>query len=90
MVRRLEPGDPRHGTTNGYGNYHCRCTDCREANRLKQVAYVAAVRARGEVVADHGTTTAYSTGCRCEVCKAAHALRLRTYMHSRTSARSSE
>lgn len=24
-------GDPRHGTTNGYTNLHCRCPDCRQA-----------------------------------------------------------
>lgn len=25
-----------HGTLNGYNNHGCRCTACREANRLSQ------------------------------------------------------
>lgn len=28
----LTPGDPRHGTLNGYGNLGCRCNDCRRVN----------------------------------------------------------
>lgn len=28
---RLAPGDPRHGTMNGYNNLRCRCDRCREA-----------------------------------------------------------
>jgi hypothetical protein len=28
----LAPDDPRHGTTNGYGNYGCRCEACCRAN----------------------------------------------------------
>lgn len=27
----LTPGDPRHGSVNGYTNHHCRCDDCRVA-----------------------------------------------------------
>lgn len=30
----LPPGDPRHGTRNGYSNLGCRCEECREENRL--------------------------------------------------------
>lgn len=29
---RSDPTDSRHGTTNGYNNYGCRCDECREAN----------------------------------------------------------
>ncbi|WP_460357166.1 hypothetical protein [Mycobacterium sp. ZZG] len=29
---RNDPTDERHGTTNGYNNYGCRCDKCREAN----------------------------------------------------------
>lgn len=28
----LAARDPRHGTTNGYGNHGCRCDACRQAN----------------------------------------------------------
>jgi hypothetical protein len=28
----LAPGDPRHGTHNGYANLRCRCEACRAAN----------------------------------------------------------
>lgn len=30
--RELPPGDPRHGTLNGYTNWRCRCESCRGAN----------------------------------------------------------
>lgn len=29
----LKPGDPRHGTSNGYDNYRCRCEPCKLAKR---------------------------------------------------------
>ena len=31
-TRQLAPDDPRHGTTNGYNNYGCRCAPCRAAS----------------------------------------------------------
>lgn len=31
----LPPGDPRHGTPNGYTNYRCRCDECKAANTTK-------------------------------------------------------
>lgn len=34
----LSPGDPRHGTANGYSNLGCRCDACRKA----QTAYMKA------------------------------------------------
>ena len=30
----LPPGDPRHGTTNGYDNWVCRCEACTQAKRI--------------------------------------------------------
>ena len=30
--RELPPGDERHGTTNGYNNWKCRCPLCKKAN----------------------------------------------------------
>lgn len=33
------PEDPRHGTTNGYGNLKCRCPRCREANRVSVASW---------------------------------------------------
>lgn len=35
----LEPGDPRHGTENGYGNQGCRCDECRRAHADKMRNY---------------------------------------------------
>ena len=36
--RQLAPDDRRHGTSNGYINYKCRCSLCRQANYDKGVA----------------------------------------------------
>lgn len=71
----LAPDDPRHGTTNGYGNLGCRCEACREANRVNHAAYMAKVRATGELSnkdAKHGTSYRYDVGCRCDECREAH------------------
>ena len=38
---QLAADDPRHGTTNAYDNWKCRCDACREANRRKQREYMA-------------------------------------------------
>jgi hypothetical protein len=32
--------DPRHGTTNGYGNLGCRCDPCTEAWRVRHLTYM--------------------------------------------------
>lgn len=37
--RRGPVPDHVHGTANGYGNYGCRCPDCREAHRRKMKNY---------------------------------------------------
>jgi len=30
---KIDADDARHGTVNGYSNYHCRCEKCRSAWR---------------------------------------------------------
>ena len=32
--------DPRHGSTNGYGNLGCRCEKCTEAWRVRHLTYM--------------------------------------------------
>lgn len=71
----LPEGDPRHGSANGYGNHGCRCDACREANRLNHAAYMARVRATGQLASgdvSHGTSYRYDVGCRCDACREAH------------------
>lgn len=71
MKAPLPPDDPRHGTTNGYGNLGCRCDACREANRLSHAAYVRRARETRELTGPdvkHGTSYRYGMGCRCEEC----------------------
>jgi hypothetical protein len=36
--RGLAPGDPRHGTENGYGNWGCRCPHCKLARKQHMYA----------------------------------------------------
>lgn len=36
----LEADDPRHGTTNGYGNLGCRCQPCRDAWSVWHLEYM--------------------------------------------------
>ena len=84
---RLPQGDPRHGTTNGYGNLGCRCPACRKASSENHRKYLDRVRAEGRVLSEHGTETAYSSGCRCDVCREAHNKRSREYKRRRTQLR---
>lgn len=35
-----DPEDPRHGTTNGYGNLRCRCERCTSAWRVRHREYM--------------------------------------------------
>lgn len=78
MARETMPladDDPRHGTTNGYGNLGCRCDACRKANRENHARYMERVRASGALVtpdARHGTSYRYDVGCRCDDCRDAH------------------
>lgn len=81
----LEPDDPRHGTTNGYGNLGCRCDRCREAHRINHNAYMTRMRAQKRILGTHGSTLAYDTGCRCDVCREAHNLKSREYKRHRRS-----
>jgi len=71
----LTPNDPRHGTTNGYGNLDCRCQPCTEAHRLNHNQYMAKVRQTRQLAtadAQHGTSYRYDVGCRCDECREAH------------------
>lgn len=68
----LAPDDPRHGTSNGYGNLGCRCEECRAAHAANHAAYIKRQRAAGRVVGRHGSSVAYDTGCRCDMCRLAH------------------
>lgn len=72
----LPDGDPRHGTTNGYGNHGCRCDACKEANRINHAEYMATVRKTGQLAQRanivHGTSYRYDVGCRCDPCREAH------------------
>lgn len=80
---RLPKGDMRHGTVNGYRNLNCRCPPCREAATRQHRKYIAGVRAAGKILGEHGTGTAYSSGCRCDVCKNEHNRRSREYKRQR-------
>jgi hypothetical protein len=62
-----DPSDPRHGTTNGYGNLGCRCERCRAANTMAHRELLARYRAEGGR-GEHGTIYRYATGCRCRAC----------------------
>lgn len=75
----LPPDDPRHGTSNGYGNLRCRCEACRRGNRLQHAEYMSRVRASGQPRGEHGGRVAYDSGCRCDVCRDAHNERSREY-----------
>lgn len=80
---KLAPDDPRHGTTNGYTNYRCRCDRCKDANRLARAGYLKRLRAEGRVVGKHGSAFAYDAGCRCDACREAHNTKSREYKRRR-------
>lgn len=67
----LEPGDSRHGTSNGYIMYGCRCDLCRAAAATQRREHRA--RQRGTLEPDdprHGSINAYTNyGCRCDPCR---------------------
>lgn len=72
-VRRSE-----HGTLSRYQRYKCRCDLCCEAQRMykrKRRAEAGDYSSRGpyNLTAEHGTPRSYSRGCKCDLCKAAHA-----------------
>lgn len=66
--KTLEENDSKHGTVNGYTNYHCRCPDCTKAIS----DYKKAKSLKGLPLGDsrHGTNGYTNYGCRCDVCKA--------------------
>ena len=76
---KLAPDDPRHGTTNAYGNYNCRCERCRQAHRISHAKYMHRVRAEGRILGKHGSKVAYESGCRCDRCREAHNKKSREY-----------
>ncbi|MDP7727619.1 hypothetical protein [Mycobacterium sp. TY813] len=84
----LADDDPRHGTTNGYGNLGCRCDLCRAANTRNRRAYLARVRAEGRILGEHGSEVAYDSGCRCTECRERHNERWRTRERARRAAQS--
>lgn len=77
-ARALPPGDPRHGTPNGYTNWRCRCDRCRAAHTAEQRATPrAAVRAaRPAESPDNDARVRYqqaimmNTGGTCPRCRA--------------------
>lgn len=71
-VKPMADDDPRHGTTNGYGNIGCRCDPCRAAHAAHHAAYMRRKREAGEVIGTHGSSVAYDSGCRCDTCRLAH------------------
>lgn len=79
----LAPDDPRHGTTNAYGNLGCRCQLCREANRFSHQDYIQRVKASGRRLGEHGSSLCYDTGCRCDTCREAHNRRSREKKRAR-------
>ena len=85
-VKPLDVDDPRHGTTNGYGNLNCRCDDCRAANAAHHKDYMGRHpeqrekhRVRRQTIKPldvddprHGTDNGYTNYvCRCDDCRAA-------------------
>lgn len=70
--KRLDDGDPRHGTVNGYKNWKCRCDACRLASAAEHREYMRRLREAGRVLGEHGSAIAYETGCRCDTCRLAH------------------
>jgi len=70
-----DPSDPRHGTTNGYINFLCRCDGCKaaQAEYMQGPTGWRSRRAKGLPDPDdprHGTYNGYCNwGCRCRPCK---------------------
>lgn len=68
----LSPDDSRHGTSNGYSNYKCRCAQCREAWRVYVQEVLKPSRFIKQFDPDderHGSLNLYNNyGCRCASC----------------------
>lgn len=73
-----------HGTTYGWMKKKCRCPECLLVMQLRNEKRRITEGARGPykqrgIEAEHGTSTRYRYGCKCDVCKAAHTQRARDY-----------
>lgn len=69
---KIERGDQRHGTANGYGNLGCRCDPCCSAHTLSLRERKRRRIARGIPEHVHGTANGYGNyGCRCRHCQRA-------------------
>lgn len=70
------PDDERHGTLNGYTNYHCTCIPCRTFGRAYFKKKARERRQKGLPTGSplHGTEGGYSNyKCRCVPCLKARA-----------------
>ncbi len=70
------PDDERHGTLNGYTNYHCKCVPCRTFGRAYSKKMARKRRQKGLPAGSklHGTEGGYSNyKCRCVPCLEARA-----------------
>lgn len=68
-----DPEDKRHGTTNGYNNYDCRCDRCKRAHADEQQRRKVARRNAPTPRHVHGTVNGYDNySCRCKRCTEAH------------------
>lgn len=72
----MSPGDPRHGTANGYMNQKCRCVECKRAvnEYRKEGGWNVAYRRRlgmkpRKLGRTHGLRSTYKVGCRCSECR---------------------
>lgn len=76
-----------HGRASSYKD-GCRCSECREANRVYQ-AGANARRAEQSDAADragHGKRSTYANyRCRCDACRAANSAACREYRERRRS-----
>ena len=82
-----DPGDPRHGTLNGYTNLACRCDRCRAANTRYCAEIRLRRRARGCPDHLHGSPNGYGNyGCRCGDCTVAWRADSRDYARRRRQA----
>jgi hypothetical protein len=73
-ICRLESGDPRHGTVNGYTNLGCGCVPCRAAHSVKCLERRVARSAGPIPDRVHGTPGGYGNyRCTCGDCRRAWA-----------------
>lgn len=64
-----------HGTVVRYDHYGCRCSECREAVRIKRITRLELAAANGGTYPGpitHGASGYQNYGCRCDECRAGH------------------